>query len=143
MNVVDRIPNWISALVWAHAGCFAALGAGCYVAPQAIFGNSAWIPMASFGVGLLAAALLAIALFLVLTLRSANAQTVRAALFAAAAFDIQVPILLSLHPASYDFLAADLGIPWMLVPLVVIFGMSVPVIIALPSLKTRHPQGQN
>jgi hypothetical protein len=142
MTSVDRIPHWISAVGWAHAGCLAALGVGCHVAPQALFGDSAWIPMARFAVGLLGAALLALAFFLVLALRAAYAPTVRLALLAAVVFDVQAPILLSLHPASYDFLATDIGIPWMLVPLVVIFGLAVPLVVALSSLNTRRAREQ-
>jgi hypothetical protein len=139
LNSFDRTPSWIGAIVWVHAGCFALLGIGCHVAPQAIFGQSAWIPMARLTAALLAAALLAIAVFLVMAVRAAGRSTLRLALLTALAFDVQVPIVLSLHPAVFEFLHVDRGIPAMLVPLAVVFGLAVPAILALSALK-RHAQ---
>ena len=112
MSEAHRGPTWPKALAWAHAILFMAFAGECYLAPQAVFGDAAWQPLARLAVGLLAATLAALAVVLVGAARSGPPRTLRLALFAALVVDVQVPVLLSLHPAALEYLERDIGAPW-------------------------------
>jgi hypothetical protein len=112
MNDEHTTPAWGTTLAWAHALLFLALAAACYLAPQAVFGDAAWQPLARLAVGLLAATLVALAVVLIGAARSGLPGTLRLALLAALVVDVQVPVLLSLHPAALEYLERDIGVPW-------------------------------
>jgi hypothetical protein len=123
---------WPATVAWAHALLFLAFAIACYLAPQSVFGDAAWQPLARLAVGLLAAALLALAVVLIGALRSASPRALRLALYAVLVVDVQVPVLLSLRPAVFEYLERDLGIPWLLVPLAFV-GLVGVTVAGLPS----------
>ena len=124
-------PAWPAAVAWAHALLFLAFAIACYLVPQSVFGDAAWLPLARLAVGLLAAALVALAALLIGAVRSASTRALRWALLAVLVVDVQVPVLLSLHPAAFDYLERDLGIPWPLVPLAFV-GLVAVTVASLP-----------
>jgi hypothetical protein len=65
-------------------------------------------------------------------LRSASSRALRLALYAVLVVDVQVPVLLSLRPAVFEYLERDLGIPWLLVPLAFV-GLVGVTVAGLPS----------
>ena len=115
-----RTSGWAPTLAWIHAAVFLAVAAGCYLAPQALFGDAAWLQMPRLAVGLVAAALVALAVVLLGAVRSRDPRTLRLALLGALVLDAQVPVLLSLHPVVFEFLGRDVGLPWFAVSLAVI-----------------------
>ena len=124
-------PAWPAAVAWAHALLFLAFAIACYLVPQSVFGDAAWQPLARLAVGLLAAALVALAALLIGAVRSASPRALRWALLAVLVVDVQVPLLLSLHPAGLEYIDRDLGIPWPLVPLAFV-GLVAVTVASLP-----------
>ena len=134
MTESHRGPTWPKTLAWAHAILFLAFAGACYLAPQVTFGDAAWQPLARLAVGLLAATLVSLAVVLIGAVRSGPPRTLRLALFAALAVDVQVPVLLSLHPAVFDYLEREIGLPWFLVSLT-LFGLVAVTVVSLSSLR--------
>ena len=129
--------GWGPTLAWVHALLFLAAAASCYLAPQAVFGDAAWQPLARLAVGLLAATLVALAVVLIGAARSGASRTVRLALLAALLVDVQVPVLLSLHPASLEYLERDVGVPWFSASLACIVLVAVTVM-GVSSLRAQQ-----
>lgn len=105
-------------LAWAHALVFGALALVCYVSPQTAFGDGAYLPLPRLAVLAFAAVLVALVLVLIASARSCTARELKVALLAALVLDAQAPILMFSQTASLEFVEADLGIPWFVVPLV-------------------------
>jgi hypothetical protein len=65
--------------------------------------------------------------------RSGSSSTLKLALLAALALDVQLPIAIFSQTAALEHLEFDLGIPWFVAPLVfvVLVGMSVPCLLRL------------
>jgi hypothetical protein len=120
-------PPWPAAAAWAHAVLFLVFAIACYLAPQSVFGDAAWQPLPRLAVGLLAAALLALAVVLIGALRSASPRALRRALLAVLVVDVQVPVLLSLHPAGLEYIERDVGIPWPVAPLLFVALVAVTI----------------
>lgn len=114
-------------VAWAHAVLFGALALGCYVSPETVFGDGAYLPLPRLAVLAFAAVLAALTLVLIAGARSGTARELKVALLAALVLDAQAPILMFSQTASLEFLEADLGIPWFVVPLlfVVLAGATV------------------
>src|SRR6478609_1902407 len=55
MTITDRPRGGAASLAWLHAGLFSAIALACYVSPETVFGDSAWLPLARLAVLLLAA----------------------------------------------------------------------------------------
>ena len=127
MTITDRARGWATSLAWLHAGLFSAIALACYVSPETVFGDSAWLPLARLAVLLFAAALTASAIVLAGSAWSGSARQLRLALLSALVLDVQAPILMLSQPASLEYLEADLGVSWFAVPLlfVVIVGLTV------------------
>jgi len=123
-----RTPAWPRALAWAHAILFLAFAAACYVAPERVFGDAAWQPLARLAVGLVAATLVALGVVLIGAMRSGAPGMLRLALVATLVVDLQVPVLLSLHPAVFDYLEREIGLPWPLLPLAFVGLVAVTVV---------------
>ena len=131
-----KTPGWETTLAWAHALLFLALAASCYLVPQAVFGDAAWQPLARLAVGLLAATLVALGVVLIGAVRSGDPRTLRLALLAALVVDVQVPVLLSLHPASLEYLERDIGVPWFSASLACIV-LAALTVVGLSSARPR------
>ena len=123
---------WPAAVAWAHALLFLAFAVASYVAPESVFGDAVWQPLARLAVGLLAAVLVALAVVLIGAVRSASPRALRRALVAVLVVDVQVPVLLSLHPAGLEFIERELGIPWFLLPFAFV-GLVAVTIAGLPA----------
>jgi hypothetical protein len=124
-----------SVLVWGHGVLYASAAVVCYLAPRAVFGDTAWLPLAGLAVGLFAAALLALAVLMMGCARIGTIRHIRLALLAALILDIQVPILMGLFPASLEHFQVSLGMPWFLVPVafIVIAGATVYCTSSMPA----------
>jgi hypothetical protein len=116
-----------SRLAWAHAVLFSALALACYVSPETVFGDGAYLPLPRLAVLAFAAVLVALVLVLIGSARSGTVRELKVALLAALVLDAQVPILMFSQTASLEHLEANLGIPWFVVPLlfVVLVGTTV------------------
>ena len=136
MTEKSPLSGWAAALAWLHAAIFLAVAALCYLAPEALFGDAAWLQMTRLAVGLLAAALVSLSVVLIGTVRSGSHLPLRLALWATLVFDVQAPILLSLHPVVFEYVERDLGIPWFLPSLALVALVSVTVL-GLSTLRQR------
>jgi hypothetical protein len=127
-------------LAWVHALLFGALAAACYVSPETVFGDSAWLPLPRLAVLMFAAALTALALVLIGSARSGSLRELKLALLAALVFDAQLPIAMFAQTASLEHVEANLGIPWFVVPLVfvVLTGVTVHRLLRLRSAAVPH-----
>ena len=137
MTDAHPTPAWGTTLAWAHALLFLALAAACYLAPQAVFGDAAWQPLARLAMGLLAATLAALGVVLIGAVRSGLPRTLRLALLAALVVDVQAPVLLSLHPAALEYLERDVGVPWFSASLACIVLVAVTVM-GVSSLRAQQ-----
>jgi hypothetical protein len=106
---------------------FGALAFACYVSPETVFGEGAYLPLPRLAVLAFAAVLAALVLVLIGSARSGTGRELKVALLAALVLDGQAPILMFSQTASLEHLEADLGIPWFVVPLlfVVLVGTTV------------------
>jgi hypothetical protein len=122
MTTTDARGNrWATRLARIHAGVLGSISLACYLSPETVFGDAAWLPLPRLAALLLAAALLSLALVLVGSARSGTARQLRVALGAALAFDAQLPYLAFTQPAVLEHLESSLGIPWFVVPSTFIF----------------------
>jgi hypothetical protein len=130
---MKRASRWAITLVWLHAVLLAAIAVGCYVAPETVFGDAAWLPLARLGVLLFAAALSMSAIMLANAAASADLRHVGAALMAALVFDVQAPFLLFSLPAWLEYLDRELGVRWWVVPqaFLILIGVSVYTVLSL------------
>jgi hypothetical protein len=121
-----------AGLAWIHAGLFGGIGLACYLSPETLFGDAAWLPLPRLAVLLFAAALVSAAVVLVGSAWSGSGRQTRLALLAALALDVQVPVLMFSQPASLEHLQSGLGFPWFLVPLtfLVMVGLTVPCVLS-------------
>jgi hypothetical protein len=129
------------AVVWLHAALFAAMAAACYVTPETVFGDAAWLPLARLAVLLFAAALATAAILFVSAAYSASPRQVGAALLAALLFDVQAPVLLFSLPASLEYFDRELGVIWWAVPqgFLLLIGASAYTAMSLRSAKRQAP----
>jgi hypothetical protein len=124
---IDRTLRHATNLAWVHAALFGALAAACYVSPETVFGDSAWLPLPRLAVLVFAAALTAVTLVLIGSARSGSARELKGALLAALVLDAQLPIAIFAQTASLEHYEAGLGIPWFAVPLVFVVLTGVTV----------------
>jgi hypothetical protein len=118
MTIGDRTHRHATNLAWTHAVLFGAIAASCYLSPETVFGDGAWLPLPRLAVLAFAAALVAVVLVLVGSARSGSPSALKLALLAALALDVQLPIGIFSQTAALEHLEFDLGIPWFVVPLV-------------------------
>jgi hypothetical protein len=128
-----RASRWAITVVWAHAVLFAAMAAACYISPETVFGDSAWLPLARLAVLLLAAALSTAAVMLASAAHSADQRQVSTALLAALLFDVQAPVLLLALPAWLEYSDRVLDVRWWIVPqfFLILIGVSVYTVLRL------------
>ena len=134
MTIDHRAERRARLLAWAHGLLFGVIALTCYISPETAFGDPAWIPLARLAVLLFAAALMATAIVLIGSARSGRLPQIKLALVAAVFIDAQIPILIFSQPGSLDYVDADLGIPWFVIPLsfIVIVGITVHCFVQLP-----------
>lgn len=133
---MDNTPNrWTINLLWIHAAWYLAIALACYISPEKVFGDSAWLPLARLAVLLFAAALTTMAIMLAGSAWSGSLSQIRTALLATFLLDVQAPILMFSQPASLEHLQADVGIPWFAVPLtfIVLVGLTTHCFLRLRS----------
>lgn len=130
-------PTWVSGLLAGHALFAFVMALVCYLAPEGVFGDTAWLPLGRFAAALLAAALLTLAALWWGAARAGESSIAKVALFGALVFDLQLPILMAFHPAFLDYLEKETAIPWYLVPLGIIFLGFVPVLAGRRELDRR------
>jgi hypothetical protein len=133
VTIEDRTHRHATNLVWAHVVLFGAIAVSCYLSPETVFGDGAWLPLPRLAVLAFAAALVAVALVLVGSARSGAPSALKLALLAALALDVQLPIAIFSQTAALEHLEFDLGIPWFVVPLVfvVLAGATVHCLLRL------------
>ena len=126
-TIDDPVRLHAARLAWAHALVFGALAFVCYVSPETAFGDGAYLPLPRLAVLAFAAVLVALVLVLIVSARSGTVRELKVALLAALVLDAQAPILMLSQTASLEYLEANLGIPWFVVPLlfVVLAGTTV------------------
>ena len=139
-TIEDRTRRHATNLAWAHAVLFGAIAISCYLSPETVFGDGAWLPLPRLAVLAFAAALVAVALVLVGSARSRSPSALTLALLAALALDVQLPIAIFSQTAALEHLEFDLGIPWFVVPLVfvVLVGMTVHCLLRLRRAAVPH-----
>jgi hypothetical protein len=127
MKIHDHVRRQAVNLAWAHAVVFSVIALACYVSPETVFGEAAWLPLARLAVLLFAAALVSAAIVLIGSAWSGTLRQISLALLAGLVLDVQIPILLFSQPASMEYLHSELGIPWFVVPssFFVIVGVTV------------------
>jgi hypothetical protein len=118
VTIKDRSHRHATNLAWAHAVLFGAIAVSCYLSPETVFGDGAWLPLPRLAVLAFAAALVAVVTVLVGSARSGLPSALKLALLAALAVDVQLPIGIFSQTAALEYLEFDLGIPWFVVPLV-------------------------
>jgi hypothetical protein len=144
-TIEGRTHRHATNLAWAHAVLFGATAIACYLSPETVFGDGAWLPLPRLAVLAFAAALVAVVTVLVGSARSGLQSALKLALLAALALDVQLPIAIFAQTASLEYLEADLGIPWFIVPLVfvVLAGATVHCMLRLRAklfpARTRQP----
>lgn len=133
LAIEDRTHRHPSNLAWAHAALFGAIAISCYVSPETVFGDGAWLPLPRLAAFAFAAALVAVALVLVGSARSDSPSALRLALLAALALDVQLPIAIFAQTAALEHFESDIGVPWFVVPLVfvVLAGVTVHCLLQL------------
>jgi hypothetical protein len=129
----SRRRGYAASLAWLHAALFGMVALACYLSPQTVFGDGAWLPLPRLAVLAFAAALVAVVVVLIGSARSGSPPSLGLALLAALAFDVQLPIAIFSQTASLEYLEADLAIPWFAVPLVfiVLVGATVHCLLRL------------
>jgi len=130
-------PSWISGILAGHGLVAFAMALVCYLSPEGLFGDTAWLPFGRFAAALLGAALITLGCLWWGAARAGEGSIAKLALFGALVFDVQLPILMGLHPAFLEHLDKQTSIAWFLVPLGIIFLGSVPVIAGRRELKRR------
>jgi hypothetical protein len=123
----DRTHRHATNLAWAHAALFGAMAIACYLSPETVFGDGAWLPLPRLAVLAFAATLVAVVIVLVGSARSGSPSALKLALLAALALDVQLPIAIFSQTASLEYFEAELGIPWFVVPLVFVVLVGVTV----------------
>jgi len=130
----DVPPRWTSVVLAFHVVLALASSAALWFAPELLLGDTALLPLARFAAALLAAALLAFALVGLGALRSRDRRSTRAALTGALLLDAMLPVVMGFHPAFLDFLEVERGVPWLALPLALIFAAAVPALLARRAL---------
>jgi hypothetical protein len=132
-TIEDRTHRHATNLAWAHAVVFGAIAVSCYLSPETVFGDGAWLPLPRLAVLAFAAALVAVVVVLVGSARSGSPSALKLALLAALALDVQLPIAIFSQTAALEHLELDLGIPWFVVPLtfVVLVGATAHCLLRL------------
>jgi hypothetical protein len=139
-TIEGRTHRHATNLAWAHALLFGAIALSCYVSPETVFGDGAWLPLPRLAVLAFAAALVAVSLVLVGSARSGSPSALKLALLAALALDVQLPIAIFSQTAALEHLEFDLGIPWFVVPLVFVVLVAVTVHCLLPLWRGAVPR---
>jgi hypothetical protein len=116
-TIADRARRRAASFAWAHAVLFGAMALACYVSPETAFGDGAYLPLPRLAVLAFAAVLAALVVVLIGSARAGTVREIKVALLAALVLDAQLPILMFSQTASLEYLEADLGIPWFVVPL--------------------------
>ncbi len=117
-TIDDRARRLAASFAWAHAVLFGAIALACYVSPETVFGDGAYLPLPRLAVLAFAAVLGALVLVLIGSARSGTIRELKLALLAALVLEAQLPILMFSQTASLEYLEADLGISWFVAPLV-------------------------
>jgi hypothetical protein len=87
---MDNTPSrWTINLLWIHAAWYLAIALACYISPEKVFGDSAWLPLARLAVLLFAAALTTTAIMLAGSAWSGSLSQIRTALLATFLLDVQ------------------------------------------------------
>jgi hypothetical protein len=107
-----RAPRLAVSILAIHAMACMAAAAGCYLAPQALFGPASVLPLPAFAIALLGASFLAIAVLLMLSIVGGDRRQLRKALVGLLLLDVQVPVAFNLNPASLEYLEKSTGIGW-------------------------------
>jgi hypothetical protein len=138
--IENRTHRLATNLAWAHAVLFGAMALSCYLSPETVFGDGAWLPLPRLAVLAFAAALVAVVIVLIGSARLGSPSALKLALLAALALDVQLPIAIFSQTAALEYLEFDLGIPWFVVPLVfvVLAGATVPCLARLRSEQREH-----
>jgi hypothetical protein len=131
MATTSPLPTWIKPFLRLHAVLLLLFAAGLYLVPEKVFGEVVTDAMARFTCGLLASALVALAVVLVASSDGRRSEMLQVGLIGALVFDVQVPLLLIWHPATLVAFRETFGIVWMVVPIGVIGGLTVPAVMAL------------
>ncbi len=131
--MMERTHRHAANLAWVHAALFGGIAVSCYLSPETVFGDGAWLPLPRLAVLAFAAALVAVVIVLVGSARSGPPSALKLALLAALAVDVQLPIAIFSQTAALEHLEFDLGIPWFVVPLVfvVLAGATVHCLLRL------------
>lgn len=132
-TIEDRTGRHATNLAWTHAVLFGVVAISCYLSPETVFGDGAWLPLPRLAVLAFAAALVAVVIVLVGSARSGSPSALKLALLAALALDVQLPIAVFSQTAFLEYLETDLGVPWFVVPLVfaVLVGATVLCLLRL------------
>jgi hypothetical protein len=133
VTIEDRTRRHATNLAWVHAVLFGAIAVSCYLSPETVFGDGAWLPLPRLAVLAFAAALVAVVIVLVGSVRSGSPSALKLALLAALALNVQLPIAIFAQTAALEHLEFDLGIPWFVLPLVfvVLAGATVHCLLQL------------
>ncbi len=123
----DRTHRHATNLAWAHAVLFGVIAISCYLSPETVFGDGAWLPLPRLAVLAFAAALVAVVGVLVGSAKSGSPSALKVALLAALALDVQLPIAIFAQTAALEHLEFDLETPWFVVPLVFVVLASATV----------------
>jgi hypothetical protein len=144
-TIEDRTRRHATNLAWAHAVLFGVIALACYVSPETTFGDGAYLPLPRLAVLAFAAALVAVVIVLVGSARSGSPSSLKLALLAALAVDVQLPIAIFAQTAYLEHLESDLGIPWFVVPLVfvVLVGVTVHCLLRLRRDAASHRMKHN
>lgn len=139
-TIEDRTRRHATNLTSAHAVLFGASAISCYLSPETVFGDGAWLPLPRLAVLAFAAALVAVVIVLVGSTRSRSPSALTLGLLAALALDVQLPIAIFSQTAALEHLEFDLGIPWFVVPLVlvVLVGITVHCLLRLRRATIPH-----
>jgi hypothetical protein len=141
--IEDRTGLHAKNLAWVHAVLFGAIASACYLSPETVFGDSAWLPLPRLAVLVFAAALVAVVVVLVGSARSGSPGALELALFAALALDAQLPIAIFSQTAALERLDVDLGITWFVVPLVFVVLVAVTVYCLLRLRRKSVPRAND
>ena len=104
-------------LLWFHVGLYALIALVIYWSAELVFGASVFNQTSALAARLLSAAFVALVVLWTICVRDGSGKMIRLGLLCALLFDFQVPIPMGRYPAIFEHFAADLGIPWFLVPI--------------------------
>ena len=130
---------WIRAIGLWHAVAFFLTGIACFGFPWAVFGEVAFIPMASLPARLFGAALTTIGIFLIIATISRSVKVMRIALITAFILDMQVSVILLAFTLQIDNAELMGNVPAAINPLIAFLAFAIPSAVAVFKLRDEQP----